>query len=130
MKGSFQLKEIFTIEPSVFFHAWLNSQEHSLMTGGEAICGNNVGDEFTAWDGYISGKNISLILDQEINQSWRTSEFKDSDEDSELSIRIIEIPEGCEVILSHKNIPEGQADYKQGWIDHYFNPMKTYFHSK
>ncbi len=25
------------------------------------------------------------------------------------------------------NIPEGQADYKQGWIDHYLNAMKEYF---
>jgi hypothetical protein len=29
--------------------------------------------------------------------------------------------------LIHNNIPKGQSDYEQGWINHYFEPMKTYF---
>ena len=130
MKGSFELKEIFNVKPSIIYNAWLYSEEHSKMTGGEASCGDKIGDKFSAWDGYIQGRNLKLISNQEIVQSWRTSEFTDNDEDSKLIIRFKEIESGTALTLIHSNIPEGQTQYKQGWIDHYFIPMKQYFENK
>jgi activator of HSP90 ATPase len=127
MRETFELKETFNVKPSVIYKAWLNSEEHSKMTGGEAQCSNEIGGTFFAWDRYISGTNKSLRINEEIIQSWRTFEFKDTDEDSELIIRLKEIQEGCELTLIHTNIPEGQTQYKQGWIDNYFTPMKNYF---
>ncbi len=56
------------------------------MIEGEAKCSNQEGGKFTAWDGYIAGKNIQLITNKKIIQIWRTSEFNDNDEDSELII--------------------------------------------
>ena len=100
------------------------------MTGGEAECGKNIGDTFTAWDRYIDGENLELKENEEIIQSWRTSEFDKNDEDSRLIIRLKEIKNGTELILIHSNIPEGQTQYKQGWEDHYFTPMKNYFKIK
>jgi len=97
------------------------------MTGGQAECSNKEGGEFTAWDGYITGKNIELIPYRKIVQLWRTIEFKDLDEDSELTIELLKTEEGCELVLTHKNIPDGQPDYLEGWIDNYLIPMKEYF---
>jgi len=129
-KISFQLKEKFDVKPSVLYEAWLDSRKHSEMTGGEAICSNREGDKFTAWDGYISGRNIQLIPAKKIVQCWRTTEFDEVDEDSELILELNEIEEGCELILTHMNIPGDQPDYKEGWTEHYFIPMKEYFFSK
>jgi activator of HSP90 ATPase len=125
-----ELKVTFNVKPSVIYEAWLNSKEHSNMTGGEAECNHQIGGTFFAWDQYISGTNKSLKINEEIIQSWRTAEFKDTDEDSELIIRLKEVREGCELTLIHTNIPEGQTQYKQGWIDNYFIPMKNYFTEK
>lgn len=127
MKESVRLKEFFKVEPSVIYHAWLNGKEHSKMTGGEAVSTDKVGEEFTAWDGYISGRNVELVENEKIVQSWRSSEFDDSDEDSELTILLSERKDGTELTLIHTNIPEGQTQYEQGWIDNYFVPMKEYF---
>lgn len=127
MKESIKLKEVFKVEPSVIFSAWLNSEKHTKMTGGEASCSNVVGDSFTAWDGYISGRNLELIENEKIVQSWRTTEFDESDEDSKLTILLSKTSEGTELTLIHTNIPEGQTQYRQGWIDHYFTPMRNYF---
>ena len=127
MKAAFEMKVKFPVKASMIYNAWLDSKTHSEMTGGEASCSNLEGEEFSAWDGYIAGKNIQLNPYEKIIQSWRTSDFKNNDEDSELTIEIHETEEGCELLLIHKNIPEGQPDYKQGWIDHYFNPMRIYF---
>jgi hypothetical protein len=47
-----------------------------------------------------------------------------------LIIRLNELKNGTEFIIEHSNIPEGQTQYKQGWKDHYFTPMKNYFERK
>ena len=38
------------------------------------------------------------------------------------------VEDGTKITIIHSDIPEGQADdYKQGWQDFYFKPMKDYF---
>lgn len=127
MKESFELSTTFAIPASRIFDAWLDSESHEAMTGGEASCGNQINDPFTAWDGYIWGKNLELESNRLIVQSWRTSEFQENDEDSLLRIELFENEGITTLKLTHSNIPEGQTQYKQGWIDHYFEPMSDYF---
>jgi activator of HSP90 ATPase len=122
-----QLKEEFPVKPKTIYNAWLDSDIHSAMTGGEAVCSNQVKGNFTAWDGYISGTNEALVSNKEIVQKWRTTEFKETDKDSTLNIYLEETESGSLLTLVHTNIPEGQPDYESGWIEHYFNPMKEYF---
>jgi len=127
MSIKIELQEKFPVKPETLYNAWLDSEIHSAMTGGNSICSNKVNGKFMAWDGYISGTNEALIPNKEIVQKWRTTEFKESDKDSKLVITIEEIEHGSLLTLTHSNIPEGQSDYKKGWIEHYFNPMKAYF---
>jgi activator of HSP90 ATPase len=127
MKESLELKEVFNVSASELYHAWLDSELHTQMTGGEAECSNQTGASFSAWDGYITGKNMVLIEGEKIVQTWRTSEFDENDEDSILTVLLSEQPKGCELVLLHTNIPSGQTQYEQGWGDHYFEPMKEFF---
>lgn len=109
------------------YKAWLSSEEHSMMTGGEAEITDSIGDEFTAWDGYIEGKNIELEDGQRILQSWRTSQFEENEEDSLLEITLHENNGETELILTHSNVPESGEHYINGWDQSYFQPMKEYF---
>lgn len=99
------------------------------MTGGEAKCSDVVGDSFTAWDAYIEGKNLELFPSKKIVQSWRTSDFEEGQADSKITLFLTDNAEGCQLTLIHEDIPDGQPDYKKGWLDHYFTPMKEYFKS-
>jgi activator of HSP90 ATPase len=130
MKISFELKASFPLSPQELYNAWLDGEQHSKMTGGDATGNAVVGSKFTAWDGYIWGINKTLIPYSKIEQSWRTSEFKDSDEDSLLNLHFKEVPGSSELTLHHENIPEGQPNYKQGWQEHYFTPMQEYYKNK
>jgi activator of HSP90 ATPase len=130
MKTNFEIKETLPATPNEIYEAWLDSDGHAAMTGGGADCSADVGKPFTAWDGYISGVNLKLTPGREIVQSWRTSEFEDDDADSEVTVRLAAVEGGTEITLIHKDIPEGQPDYEQGWKDHYLEPMREYFGSR
>jgi activator of HSP90 ATPase len=130
MKTSFELKATFPVSPEELYNAWLDGKQHSKMTGGDANGSAIEGGKFTAWEGYIWGMNKTLTPHSEIVQSWRTSEFKETDEDSLLILHFKEVPGGCELTLAHSSIPEGQPNYEQGWQEHYITPMQEYFKNK
>jgi hypothetical protein len=127
------------------------------MTGGGAEVSDKTGEAFEAWDGYISGVNLELeppstpqgengrqksgvefaaqtprqsgaaALHARILQAWRTVEFADDEEDSLVEIRLEAVEDGTRLTLHHSQLPAHGAQYEQGWIDNYFEPMKAYF---
>jgi uncharacterized protein YndB with AHSA1/START domain len=128
MPYSFTLASTIPASPEAVYVAWLDSAGHSEMTGAKAKASRKVGGAFTAWDGYISGKNIELAPGERIVQSWRTSEFSDADADSILTITFEPAKGGANLTLEHSNVPDGQKGYENGgWEDNYFAPMKEYF---
>jgi activator of HSP90 ATPase len=95
--------------------------------GGKATASTKIGGKFTAWDGYINGRNLELAPGKRIVQSWRTTQFTDKDTDSKITVTLVKVPGGTKVTLRHADVPDGHDGYKSGWKSHYFAPMKTYF---
>ncbi len=126
----FILKTTIKATAKEIYATWLSSEGHTNMTGGKATVSDKIGENFTAWDGYISGKNISLESNCKIIQSWRSSQFEESEEDSIIEISLNETRDETELTLIHSNIPESGEHYKKGWDKHYFQPMKLYFSNK
>jgi uncharacterized protein YndB with AHSA1/START domain len=114
--------------PDEIYQAWLDSIGHSEMTGSEARMSDEVGAEVSAWDGYISGRNLELIPGERIVQSWRTTEFGDEEEDSVITVVLQETEEGTLLTLDHSNVPDEHKGYEEGgWQSNYFEPMIAYF---
>ena len=131
MPESFETSDVIFATPKRIYEAWLDSEEHTSMTGGAADVSGEAGASFTAWDGYITGVNVELEPFHRIVQSWRTSEFPDGAPDSRLEIELDRTRDqlaGITVIIRHKDVPDGQGDsLKSGWSEIYFEPMKRYF---
>lgn len=118
--------------PQQVYEAWLDSDEHTQMTGGQASCDDQVSNQFTAWDEYISGTNLELEAGKLIVQTWRTVQFDPSEPDSTLEVKLepSDTGTGTKLTLTHSNLPDDGAHYEQGWIDNYFDPMTEYFSRK
>lgn len=128
MPYTFTLTATIPATPVEIFEAWLDSIGHSEMTGGEATMSDDVGAEVTAWDGYISGRNLELVPGERIVQSWRTTEFADEDQDSIITVVLQEVDEGTLLTLEHRNVPDAHRSYEEGgWQSNYFEPMVAYF---
>ena len=128
MVYQFALTDMIPASPAAIYDAWLDSRGHSEMTGGKAKMSKRVGGKVSAWDGYISGKNIELVVGKRIVQTWRTTKFTKDDEDSQITVTLRAVRGGTKITLKHTNVPEGHTSYeKGGWQAHYFEPMKKYF---
>ncbi len=110
------------------YEAWLDSLAHSEMTRGEASMSDEVGAEVSAWEGYITGRNLELVPRERIVQSWRTTQFTDEHEDSIITVTFEDVEGGTLMTIEHSNVPDEQRHYEQGgWQKHYFDPMQEYF---
>ena len=130
MSIEFTITTIIPAPCAQVYHAWLDSAEHSAMTGGEAQVNAEIGVDFYAWDRYIKGRNLELEQDRRILQSWRTAEFAPEEADSLLEITLEPAQAGTHLTLRHTELPAHGMKYKQGWVEAYFEPMQVYFKAK
>ena len=121
-------KVIIPTSPEEVYDAFMNAKKHSAFTGAKATCNATIGGEFTAWDGYIWGKNLELDKGKRIIQEWATTEWPEGYPPSKLELTFTRVKGGTEIKMVHSKVPEDQAEeYRQGWIDNYWEPLKNYF---
>ncbi len=113
------------------YNLYVNAKLHSTVTGSSAKITEKEGDSFSSYDGYITGKNLQLIKDRLIVQSWRGSDWNTSDVDSTLIMYFETINEDVTLHVTHANVPDNLAeDINTGWHEFFWKPWKKYFVSK
>ncbi len=116
----------FNATPQEIFELIIDSKKHSAFTGAPAKIGRKVGDSFSVWDGYAVGKNLEIIKDKKIVQTWRASDWPKGVE-SKVTFEFVQKGKNCKLHFTQKNVPEEFAkDIEQGWIENYWKLMKDY----
>ncbi|MFH0748821.1 MAG: SRPBCC family protein [Candidatus Bathyarchaeota archaeon] len=124
-------KVVIPTTPNDVYDALIDAKKHSAFTGSKAICDPKVGGKFTAWDGYIKGKNLELDKGKKIVQEWMTTEWPSGYPPSRLELTLRKINDATEISMVHSNVPAEQVDnYTQGWTDFYWKPLKEYFQNR
>jgi uncharacterized protein YndB with AHSA1/START domain len=124
-------KVVIPASPEEVYDAFIDPRKHSEFTGSKATCDPTVGGKFTAWDGYISGRNLELEKAKRIVQEWTTTEWPEGYPPSKLELTFTKVKGGTEIRMVHSHVPVEQAeDYKQGWIDNYWELLKDYFQKR
>jgi activator of HSP90 ATPase len=117
----------FKASPHEVYEALMDSKKHAAFTGSAAEISREVGGEYIAYDGYITGKNIELVPDKKIVQSWRAVDWEEG-YFSRVTFEFTSVPEGTRLDFVHTDVPDGTEDeFTQGWIDNYWEPMEKYF---
>ena len=118
-------------KPIDVYETLIDHKKHTEFTGSLATGERKVGGRFTAWDGYISGKNLVLDEGKRIVQEWKTTKWPAGYLPSIVEFSFKAKGSGTELTMVHSNVPAKQADsYAQGWIDFYWKHMKKYFQRK
>ena len=121
-------KVFITAQPEEVYDAYISAKKHAAFTGAKATSVAKAGGKFTAWDGYISGKNVTLVKGSKIVQEWKTTEWPEGYPPSILDLTFARKKGGTEIVMVHSGVPDQQsASYKQGWNDYYWTPLRIYF---
>jgi activator of HSP90 ATPase len=116
----------FKASPHDVYETLMDSKKHAAFSGGKASISREVGGTYTAYDNYITGKNIELVPDKKIVQSWRAIDWPEGVY-STITFKLTAVPEGTRLDFTHADLPEGtEEEFTQGWIDNYWDPMKVY----
>ena len=115
-------------EPSRVYEALTSADQFGDLTGGVAAeLSSDAGAPFSLFGGAITGRNIELVPDRRIVQSWRGGPW----EDGVYSIVKFELEgdtAGTKLVLDHAGFPEGQRDHlASGWDTNYWEPLRQHF---
>jgi activator of HSP90 ATPase len=122
--------EFIPAAPSAVYRAFVDAKTHTAFTGASATFERREGGRFSAGDGYITGKFLRLQNSRRIVQEWKTTEWPPDSPPSLLELRFVPRENGTEVQMVQTQVPAEQAPrYKKGWTEHYWTPLKKYFHS-
>jgi activator of HSP90 ATPase len=86
---------------------YFDPDRHAAFTGGgPARISAESGSGWSAFDGRIHGRLLSLVPDRMIVQSWRSFEWEESDLDSVLILTFWPEEEETRVELTQANVPD------------------------
>lgn len=117
--------------PEVLYHLYMDAKLHTIVTGAPAKISKKVGGSFSAHGDYISGKNLHLVKNELIVQTWRAVDWDKAVPDSIFIITLE--PKANDTVLHavHANLPDkAMADIDKGWHKHYWKPWKQYLAGK
>jgi len=126
---TFHQTATFPATPLEVYTALMTSRGHAAFTGAAARISPKVGGTFTAWDGYIHGKNLELVRGKRIVQAWRPSEESwPADYYSTVTFVLEPTRGGTRLRFTHAGVPTEHAGHlADGWKKSYWTPLRTYF---
>jgi activator of HSP90 ATPase len=126
--GTIKQEVIFTAKPEVIYDLIMNEEKHAEFTQSEVSMSNEIGGTFSAYDGYIKGKNSELIPGKKIVQEWHFDEEEWDEDHFSICTFIFEpFQAGTKLIFTQTNIPEHKVEaLETGWEEFYWEPMMDY----
>jgi activator of HSP90 ATPase len=106
------------------FAIFMDPKKHSLILNGSMVkFSPEEGKEFSLLNGNVSGKNLKIVPNRMIVQSWRGNVWNDDDLDSILILLFSDIAGGCRVRLVHACTP---TQFEELWEEIYWKPIRKY----
>jgi activator of HSP90 ATPase len=84
------------------------------------------GGAFSAFGGYVSGRQLELVAGQRIVQAWRAGSW-DSGQYSIARFELSAEGSRTKLVFDHTGFPQGQADHLlAGWKGNYWEPLEKF----
>ena len=128
MKNKKKLEQeiIIKTSPHEIYEAFMDAKKHSKFTESKAKVSREIGGNFSIFEGSLSGKNVELIQDKKIIQTWRgDGENWPKGYYSTITLVLEPVDDGTLIKFSHVDIPEAAYEsVKEGWDTYYWEPLK------
>jgi activator of HSP90 ATPase len=121
------IRQSITIKakPHEVFETLMDSQKHSRLTGHKAYISRRVGGRVEINDEAITGRNIELIPDRKIVQTWRDSRWP-QEYHSTVTFLLDQYNDETKLTFVQTGVPaEDYESLKQSWYENYWKPLKA-----
>ena len=106
------------------FDIFVNPKKHAEIHGGAVTkISAREGDLFSLLNGNLKGKNLLVVPDRMIVQTWRGNVWEKDDLDSILTLVFKDTPKGGQIDLVHSFTPD---QFEELWEQVYWKPMKAF----
>jgi activator of HSP90 ATPase len=133
LTDSYTLSRVIRATPKRLFESWLDSDEHSSITGRAATVDPADGGGIDLLDGLITGTNARIEPYHRIVQAWTMEAFS-----SRVEIVLSTLmgqgaianahDDGATITVTHSELPTGQSLFNPEWWEQtYFSGMDAYF---
>ncbi len=127
MAKTIEQKVSFNVSPNRLFNIYMDAKLHGAAINSSVIIKKKTGASFSAFNGYVRGKNLLIVPNRLIVQSWRGKEWEKNDADSILVLSFEKARHGALLHMVHSNVPDHiAAKIKKGWNEYYWKPWKRY----
>jgi activator of HSP90 ATPase len=125
-KKSIEQEIIIQSTPHEIYEAFMDSKKHSKFTESKAKVRREIGGSLSIYEGSLSGKNVEVIQDKKIVQTWRgDGENWPKGYYSTITLVFEPVDKGTVIKFTHIDIPEGAYEsVKEGWDTYYWEPLK------
>ena len=112
------------------YDLYMDPKKHTLVTGAATRTSGKEGSSFNS-GGYITGKNLRIIKDKLITQSWRAADWSKDDLDSIFLLTFEQKGRDAVLNMVHANVPDKHANaIDKGWYTYYWNRWKLHLAGK
>ena len=114
-------------KPEEVWDALVNSETIEIWSKDESKMTDDVGASWMLWGGQMFGKNLEVVKNKKLVQSWCYEEW-DKDKPSKVTITLK--PKGKKTIveLLHEDVPEKSVkSITEGWNTYYLGAIKEMF---
>lgn len=138
MSDSYTLSRVIQATPKRLFESWLDSREHSSITGRAATVDPAVDGVINSLDGLITGTNTQVEPYHRIVQVWTVATADAVSFESRVEIVLSTLmgegaianahDDGATITVTHSELPTGQSLFSPEWWEQtYFGGMEAYF---
>jgi activator of HSP90 ATPase len=98
----------------------------SLPPNAPSVIGKEAGGTIALFAGYITGRQIELVPNTRIVETWRAGSWPAGDF-SIVKFELTAQGSGTRLALDHTGFPKGEAQHlAEGWQSNYFEPLAKY----
>ncbi len=124
---SIHLQEIIPADPHRVYQVLADAERLSALSGKTGSAARTEGEEFAAFDGYVTGRQIELVPDTRVVQTWRFPRWEPG-QHSLVTFTLTKVDGGTCLAIDQHGEPDGWHEHiASNWPTFYFTPLTEHF---
>jgi activator of HSP90 ATPase len=116
----------FSAPPSRVYGALVDLKQFAELTGQPTSGESTVGAAFSAFDGYVTGRQLELVPDKRVVQAWRAKSWPEGVH-SIVRFELEADGKGTKLVFYHEGFPEKDKEHlSNGWKTMYWDKIAKY----